>query len=130
MTTQLLCTFTFGESLDETISSITENYDVLFGKIFILENADAQYEYMCTYNVGSSVDFNILASTISLHRKRQTNTLYTINALNTLIRFANNDELDSSFQVDWTEYQNCLLTTNGENLKRTPTTIHDVVHTK
>jgi len=128
--TQLLCTFTFGESLDETINSITDNYDVLFGKIFILENAEIQYEYMCTYNVGASVDFNILASTISLHRKRQTNTLYTINALNTLIRFANNDELDSSFQVDWIEYQNCLLTTNGENLKRTPTAIHDVVHTK
>ena len=130
MKSQLLCTFTFGESLDQALDSITQNYDVLYGKIFVLENADKQYDYMCTYNVTSAVDFNILGSTISLHRKRHTNTLYTINALNTLIKSVNGNELDPTFQVDWNEYQNCLLTTNAEELRRINTNIHKVVHIK
>jgi len=38
-------------------------------------------------------------NTISLHRKKITNTLYTINALNELIKTINNGVLDTKYQV-------------------------------
>ena len=40
-------------------------------------------ELICTYNVDTKggVDYNKVTGTISLHRKKYSNTLYTINAL-------------------------------------------------
>ena len=130
MRSQLLCTFAFGSNLNKVVDSIVDNHDVLYNKIFVLKNVDHDKEYMCTYNVDSAVDFNILASTIALHRKKNTNTLYTINALNTLIKLVNNDVLDTSYQVDWENYRDCILTTNEDGLKRTDTEIHDIIYVK
>ena len=85
---------------------------------------------MCTYNIDSSIQVNILANTISLHRKKMTNTLYTINALNVLIKMLNNGVLDTSYQVDWDNYRNCMLVTNDEGLKRIDTEVQEVIHIK
>ena len=103
MKTQLLCTFTINKSLRPTIDLIVDTYDVLFNKIFVLKSVDTS-ELMCTYNVDSSKPLTILDNTISLHRKKHTNTLYTINALNELIKSINNGVLDTSYQVDWDKY--------------------------
>jgi len=85
---------------------------------------------MCTYNVDSSQSIAILGSTISLHRKKHTNTLYTINALNELIKSINNGVLYTSFQVDWDKYRNCLLATNEEGLRNIPTEVKEIVYIK
>ena len=84
MRTQLLCTFTTQYNLEQTVMDITKHFKVIFEKIYVLQNEDKPKELICTYNIDKSddVDFNKVKNTISLHRKKITNTLYTINALN------------------------------------------------
>ena len=72
----------------------------------------------------------ILDNTISLHRKKLTNSLYTINALNELIRTVNNGVLDTTFQVEWENYRNCILTTTEDGLKRINTEVDEIIHIK
>lgn len=130
MKTQLLCTFTNNKAMTKTVDLIVETYDVLYNKIFVLKNVADVKELMCTYNVEQTEDITALPNTISLHRKKNTNTLYTINALNRLIETINNGVLDTSFQVDWENYRNCMLLTNDEGLKRVDTDVHEIIHIK
>ena len=80
MKTQLLCTFTPKTSLDATVEEIKKNYDIAFNKIYVLQNENQPKELICTYNVEDhkGLDYNKVPNTISLHRKKHTNTLYTI----------------------------------------------------
>jgi len=130
MNTQLLCTFTPKKTVSKTTDLIIDTYDIIFNKIFVLKDTDNNRELMCTYNIESSENPTILDNTISLHRKKQTNTLYTINALNELIKSVNNGVLDTTFQVDWDNYRNSMLVTNDEGLRRINTAIHDIIHIK
>ena len=100
MKTQLLCTFTKTKLLTKTVNKIIQAYDILYNKIFVLNNEENKSELMCTYNIDASKKVEILSDTISLHRKKQTNTLYTINALNECIKLCNNGVLDTTFQLD------------------------------
>ena len=85
---------------------------------------------MCTYNVEYNEDFmQGIPDTISLHRKKHTNTLYTINALNDLIRELNGGKLDKSFSIEWANYRNCLLLTNDGGLNKIPTKIYKIIDT-
>ena len=128
MKTQLLCTFTTKETLDKIVNDITNTYTIVFDKIYVLQNEDNINELMCTYNVDttSQVDFNQIPGTISLHRKKFTNTLYTINALNEVIILLNNGLLDSKFIVPWDDFRNILMITNSEGLKKIPTRIFKI----
>ena len=130
MQTQLLCTFTNQRRLRKTIDTVVDAYDVMFNKIFVLEDVDNTFDLMCTYNIDKVVDNTQLEHTISLHRKKQTNTLYTINALNRAIEACNNGVLDTSFQLDWDRYSNCILLTNEDGLRRIDTAISDIIHIK
>lgn len=124
---KLFCTFAPKEGLEETLRDINREYTILYKKIFVLASPDSE-EYMCTYNIeieGSQT--KILPNTILLHRKKESNTLYTINALNTLIKSLNGGVLDSTFPIHWPDYKNCILLTQGDDLKRLNTTIHKIV---
>ena len=96
----------------------------------MLKNESDTRELMCTYNIDSSGDVAILPDTISLHRKKQTNTLYTINALNECIKSHNNGVLDTSFRLEWEGYRNSILLTNDMGLRRIDTSIHEVIYIK
>ena len=129
MNTQLLCTFTTQHNLEQTIRDITKHFKIVFDKIYVLQNEDKTKELICTYNVEYIENFQEgIIDTISLHRKKQTNTLYTINALNEVIRSKNGGVLDKSFQVDWSEYQNSLLLTNDSGLNIIKTKIHKIIN--
>jgi len=130
MQTQLLCTFSNQRKLRKTVDTIVDAYDIIFNKIFVLEDVDSSFDLMCTYNIDKSIDNTQLDHTISLHRKKQTNTLYTINALNKTIEICNNGVLDTTYQVDWENYRDCILLTNDDGLRRINTTIHDIIHIK
>ena len=130
MNTQLLCTFAVRKTLTKTVDTIIETYDVLYNKIFVLKNANDNRELMCTYNIEKRPSTVILDNTISLHRKKLTNSLYTINALNELIRTVNNGVLDTTFQVEWENYRNCILTTTEDGLKRINTEVDEIIHIK
>ena len=130
MKTQLLCTFTKSRVLSKTVDKIIDTYDILYNKLFVLNNNDNKSELMCTYNIDSSRDVEIISDTISLHRKKQTNTLYTINALNECIKTVNNGVLDTSYQLEWENYRNCILVTNDDGLRRIDTSVKEVIHIK
>ena len=128
MRTQLLCTFTTKEKLEETTAKIENAYVIVFNKIYVLQNEENTNELICTYNVDTSdpVDYNKVKGTISLHRKKYSNTLYTINALNEVIANLNNGIVDSKFMVPWENFKNTLLVTNAEGLNRINTRIYKI----
>ena len=131
MKTQLLCTFTRQNDLQDVVQIIIECNDILYDKIYVFSNQNDTSQLICTYNVEFDDGFQEgIIDTISLHRKKQTNTLYTINALNEVIRSKNNGILDKKFMVDWTEFQNSLILTNETGLNIIPTKIFQIINVK
>jgi len=129
MKTQLLCTFTRRNKLYDTISLIIECHNIVFNKIYVFVNENDSYQLMCTYNVEEDRENYVEnKDTISLHRKKQTNTLYTINALNDVIRSKNKGVLDKSFPIEWSDFKNKLLLTNEERLNIIPTRIYTIIN--
>jgi len=124
---KLFCTFTSPADLEETVATINRKYSILFNKIFILESPQSD-ELICTYNIDTgNMAAAPMANTILLHRKKESNTLYTINALNTLIKSLNGGVLDTRFIVNWQDYKNSILLTNGPDLRKLDTAIHKIV---
>ena len=109
MNNRLYCTFTTPNDIEEITGRIQTSYVILFNKIFVLESLDGE-KIMLTYNVdlGNTKGEFAIGNTILVHRKKQTNTLYTINALNELIKSLNNGVLDKSFSINWNDYKNCI----------------------
>jgi|TARA_Y100001963_G_scaffold57147_1_gene79899 hypothetical protein len=128
MQTQLLCTFCKRDELEDTCKNITDKYEIAFNKIFVLENVDDTNQFVLTYNVVDADLNDILESTISVHRKKQSNTIYTINALNKLIMELNNGILDKKFKIDWDELQNIVLVTAYGKLKKISTQLDEIIH--
>lgn len=125
---KLFCTFTTEEGLEELIHSINREYSVLYKKIFVLSSPDSN-ELMCTYNIEETDDQpRIMKNTILVHRKKETNTLYTINSLNALIKSLNSGVLDTKYPINWQEYKNCILLYQNENLKKLNTEIKKIVN--
>jgi|TARA_R110000851_G_scaffold71870_2_gene159678 hypothetical protein len=126
MSNKLFCTFSTESTLDATLREIQERYKIIYNKIFVLYSK-SQDEYVCTYNVDYGNVSNFIENTILVHRKKESNTLYTINALNTLVKELNGGELDKSFKVNWPDYRNCVLLTKGPELKRINTKLFRIV---
>ena len=129
MNNRLYCTFTTSEDVEEIVKKIQTSYVILFNKIFILESLDKE-KIMLTYNVdmnNSTLD-SMMNNTILVHRKKQTNTLYTINALNELIKSLNNGVLDKKFPIDWNNYRNCILLIQTDGFNRIDTKIKEIIN--
>jgi len=123
---RLFCTFTSLGDLDSLLETIISNYNILYNKIFVLKIKENE-EVVCTYNVDSGNINSILPSTILVHRKKDTNTLYTINALNELIKKLNGGVVDTNYNIDWIHYKNSILLTQHEELKMLKTSIHNII---
>jgi len=132
MKTQLLCTFTQKDKLEDILGLIIICNDILYEKVYVFQNGKDRDQLICTYNVEYDADNHPddIPNTISLHRKKQSNTLYTINALNEVIRELNGGVLDKRFPIPWDDYYNSLLLTNEDGLNKIPTKIHSIVDTK
>jgi hypothetical protein len=126
MSNKLFCTFSSEEHLDDIIVTIQNKYRIIYNKIFVLYSK-SQDEYICTYNVDLGNISNFIANTILVHRKKESNTLYTINSLNRLIESLNGGVLDTNYKVNWEDYQNCILLTKGPELKRVNTKLYKIV---
>ena len=129
MKTQLLCTFTQRENLNDILDLIILCNDVLYNKIYVFQNGNDHNQLICTYNVEYDAENHPedIPNTISLHRKKQTNTLYTINALNRAIEVCNNGVLDTNYQVEWDTYKNMIMISNKEGLQKIPTRIFKII---
>ena len=126
MNNKLYCTFLQDEGVNEVVERILEEHDILFNKIFVLVALDDN-KTMLTYNIDGPVYNLQLPNTILVHRKKQTNTLYTINALNEVIRYLNNGVLDTTYQVDWTRFRNSLLLTRPGGFKKVRTRLKTII---
>ena len=128
MKTQLLCTFTTKEGLQKTLQDIRETYVIVYNYIYILQNKSDLDELFVTYNINTEFKPpQPLEDTILIHRKKESNTLYTINALNQLVREENGGILDKTFVIDWSKFRNSIILTNTEGTKRIQTRIFEVI---
>lgn len=128
MNSQLLCTFCKPIEVINLCDIINKKYVVISKKVFVLQNVKDITQHIVSYNVTFESMKEILPSTISVHRKKQTNTIYTINALNQLIMEKNNGILDKNYRVDWNELQNMLLVTAYGKLKKIETKVIDIIN--
>lgn len=126
MNNKLYCTFIQDGKVDEVVDRILGEYDILFNKIFVLVALDDD-KTMLTYNIDNPVYDLQIPNTILVHRKKQTNTLYTINALNEVIRYLNGGVLDTTYQVDWTKFRNSLLLTRPGGFKKVRTRLKTII---
>lgn len=123
---KLFCTFTDLEGLDTLIEDIKAKYSIIYNKLFDLEIVGKD-EYVITYNVEQANVGSIPENTILVHRKKESNTLYTINALNELIKKLNGGVVDTKFKVDWQHYRNCILLTQHNELNQLNTKIYKII---
>jgi hypothetical protein len=128
MPTQLLCTFCSEDELEKVVRHIFSSYQIAFNSVYVLENTDVERSLCLTYNVVTeATNSGIPYATISLHRKKSTNTLYTINALNLLIEELNDGQRNKDFRVPWEDYQNTILVTAYGKLKKINTKLRVIV---
>ncbi len=129
MNNRLYCTFTTSSDVEQLVDKIQISYVILFNKIFVLESLDGE-KIMLTYNVdlGNSLNEFMVDNTILVHRKKQTNTLYTINALNDLIKSLNNGVLDKTYPINWNDYKNCILLIQADGFNKIDTKINKIIN--
>ena len=123
---KLFCTFTNLDGLDNLVSELSTKYSIIYNKMFVLEIV-GKNEYVIIYNVEQGNVSDIPENTILVHRKKESNTLYTINALNELIKKLNGGVVDTKFPIDWNHYRNCILLTQHNELNQLNTKIHKII---
>ena len=126
MNNRLFATFTQQVQLDDLIDHLASTYEIMYNKMFVLF-VKSTGEYVITYNVEQGNVSTIPANTILVHRKKESNTLYTINALNDLIKKLNGGVVDPTYRIDWQHYKNCVLLTQQGEIKQLNTKIFKIV---
>ena len=101
MKTQLLCTFSDIKNYRNVIPKIDSFYNIVFNKVYVLQNKDSVDELLITYNIDADKNSSnsFFPNTISVHRKKDTNTIYTINSLNELIKKLNKGVMDTKYPI-------------------------------
>ena len=125
MRTQLLCTFTNEGEFENIVDTILKTFELFSRKIFVLKLQPSN-ELVVSYNIIPNSS-SFLSSTIMVHRKKESNTMYTINALNRLITTENGGILDKSFQVNWDKYRNSVILTDGDGYKVMKTSLFRII---
>ena len=126
MKTQLLCSFTSENSFEETLKAIFELYDLFSRKIFILR-LEPSKELVISYNIIPNDNTKFIPNTIMTHRKKETNTMYTINALNRLIIDVNGGILDKTYPITWSNYRNSIILTDDDGYKVMKTKLFRII---
>jgi len=125
---QLLCTFSSVKSYKTIVEEIKKFYKVFSGRFFVFTCLSNPTEVFVTYNIVSEgKDFPKFPNTISIHRKKQTNTLYTLNAMNQIIKDENGGVFDDKYSVNWELYQNSLIITGEPQIRVLPIKILEIL---
>lgn len=117
MKTQLVCTFVKKHQIEDTLDDIRGEFTVLNNKAFLMKSSDLTNELILSYNVLLDSHKEFLPGSILVHRKKETNTVYTINALNELIMNLNNGVLDKTYPINWETYRDTMLLKKPDGLK-------------
>lgn len=125
---QLLCTFSNVKSFKQTIEDIKKFYTVYNNRFFVFANVASPDEVFVTYNIlNVGRDFPKFPNTISIHRKKQTNTLYTLNAMNQIIKDENGGVFDKTYSVQWNLYSDVLIVTGSPSVRTLPIRLLEIV---
>lgn len=119
----LLCTFAHKSNLQLATHYINQNYNPT--KQFVFHDSNNPVKLFITYN--TTIRHTNTADTILIHRKPDTSTLYTINALNALIIKINNGILDKTYELDWFRYQNSIILVSDNEVVVTPLTLFKII---
>jgi hypothetical protein len=123
---QLLCTFSNVKDFEGTSKEIMRFYKIYNDRIFAFSNEKVPHEIYLTYNVlDMKKEDEKFLNTILIHRKKHTNTLYTLNAMNKLIE-EENGHMDKTFVVQWELYKNSLIITGDVSVRIIPLKIVNV----
>lgn len=123
---RLFCTFTLEKDIDDLILNLKSRYSIIYNKLFILLIKGSP-EFVITYNIEIGNISDIPDNTILVHRKKEFNVLYSINALNELIMSLNEGRMDNSFKINWKDYKNSILLTQQGSFKQLHTKIHKII---
>lgn len=125
---QLLCKFSDNISYLSHIEEIKKTFDLIDNKIFVFLNEKKIKEFYLTFNVKKDNNSSVrLKNTISVHRKKETNTIYTLNAMNRLIEDENGGVFDKQFQVSWDLYKNSIILINNPGVKIIPIKLFNLI---
>lgn len=122
---KLLCTFSYKKDLNTVVDDIIYQFNGL-QKIFVFLNKNNLKECYLTFNIDLNIN-DRFSRYIVIHRKKETNTLYSVNALNLIIQNLNNGILDTSYRLNWELYQNMLLLSKGGEVNRIPLELDEVI---
>ena len=126
-TRQLLCTFSNAKDFRTVAEEVRKFYEVYSNRVFAFVNAQNPNEIYLTYNVlNMRKDAPKFPNTILIHRKKQTNTLYTLNAMNRLIE-EEHGSLDKTYMVNWKLYGNSLIITGDVSIRIIPLKISTIM---
>jgi hypothetical protein len=132
--TVLLASFIDRQNLENSIQQIKENFVIIGSKIFVLKNKEDNDKLILTYNIllnDEKIKFDCcIPGTIALHRKKETNTLYTLNSLNTVIlEETKKPVVDKNHKINWTNYLNCILITHkSKGLVKIETELENIIN--
>ena len=126
---QLLCTFSLVTTFKNTIEDIKKFYIVNGNRFFIFTNVTSPKEVFITYNITCDTKkFPKFPNTISIHRKKDYNILYTLNAMNQIIKDENAGVFDKRFSVDWNNYSNSLIITGTPLIRVIPIKLLEIIN--
>lgn len=128
--TMLLCTFITPDQLHSSIQLIKQRYILAYNNVYVLQNLDDPTQLILTYNIQRETKEYKgikLPTTISVHRKKLSNTLYSINALNMFVAEKYNGKMGPQYKVNWNELQNCILVTAYQKLKIIRTKLQEII---
>jgi hypothetical protein len=110
------------EQIQQEVEYIVNNIEITNSLIFLLEEQEDPLKKIITYNaiVEKGKPFNPRLFTMRMHRKKQTNTLYTINALNAAVASQHDGKTGRDLKLDWSQYENSIILTAGKELRVHP----------
>lgn len=121
---KIFITFTQNTDLYPTVDSIKNKYTVVNNKVLVLQTEDNKFA--CVYILEPGITHTV-SDSICVHRKKITNTYYTINGLNCLIVSLNNGVLDTSYPINWDSYKNCIIVSNNNTLRKINTVFYKTI---
>lgn len=121
----LLASFINASTDEETIKEvefIVNNLELTNKYIFLFRNETEATKQVLTYNCvpRKNGSYHPHLYTIRVHRKKLTNTLYTINALNLAVADQHDGKTGKQYKLDWEVYRNKMLLSQGKNLQVHP----------
>lgn len=128
----LLCTFVKKHLINKKLLEIQSKFNIEYNRIYVLDILGSE-DAVITYNVILRATDNykdIINNTITVHRKKYTNTLYTINAVNEIIKNENDGVIDTNYEINWDDYRNTLLLTNEDGLRILKTKLLKIIYVK